>query len=245
MTARGVRWVALGWVGFIGENLVMSENRELVIEQFGKNAYHGLYGLLSTISMGSVGYGMMKYKTPKGSIAGPRKAISIGLKVVGMMGLSQGFPPLRNIGFDAPEAPVVETSPARPASSMCPIDLSWRKNAEGKEVYGIRRITRHPQLWSLSFLGAGVAIGTTCPVVATASLGVLPVTLILGSHQDSRFKRGIGQQMSETVQNTTSHVPFYAVMTGDQLASQAWYESKKTNAVLAGLATAIYCGTKM
>ena len=245
MAAKGVRWVAIGWAGFIGENLLMSENRDLIIEQFSKNGYHGLYGALSTVSMGSVIYGTVKYKTPRGTVVASRKVVSIALKMMGAMGISQALPPLRNIGFDAPIPVVESSSAARPTSSMCPIDLSWRKNAEGKEVYGIKRITRHPQLWALSFLGAGVAVGTACPVVATASLGIVPVTLILGSHQDSRFKRGIGQQMSENVVNTTSHIPFGAVVTGDQSLGQAWYESKKTNAVVAAVATAVYSGVRM
>ena len=36
----GIKWIAGGWVLFLGENLVLSENREWICEKYGENLYH-------------------------------------------------------------------------------------------------------------------------------------------------------------------------------------------------------------
>ena len=56
-TNAAMRWAAGGWSLFIAENLILSENRTWLIEQLGDDGYHGLYGTLSTVAMGSVAYG--------------------------------------------------------------------------------------------------------------------------------------------------------------------------------------------
>jgi len=51
----GVRWVAVGWTGFITENLLLSENRQAIIEAIGDREYHLIYSSLSTIACSSIG----------------------------------------------------------------------------------------------------------------------------------------------------------------------------------------------
>jgi len=60
-TNAAMRWAAGGWSLFIAENLILSENRTWLIQQLGDEGYHGLYGTLSTVAMGSVAYGY-RYK---------------------------------------------------------------------------------------------------------------------------------------------------------------------------------------
>lgn len=52
----GVRWVALGWTGFIAENLILSENRTAIIDAIGDREYHLVYSALSTAACTSIGW---------------------------------------------------------------------------------------------------------------------------------------------------------------------------------------------
>ena len=40
LASKGVRWIGLGWTGFIAENLILSENRDEIIRHFGDDNYH-------------------------------------------------------------------------------------------------------------------------------------------------------------------------------------------------------------
>ena len=51
-----IRWACGGWIFFIAENAVLSENRTYLIEQLGDERYHAVYGTLSTIATCSIGY---------------------------------------------------------------------------------------------------------------------------------------------------------------------------------------------
>lgn len=67
---KGVRWIGLGWTGFVVENLVLSENRTRLIQELGESTYHITYSVLSTAACGSIGYGFFKH----GQSSGPRLA---------------------------------------------------------------------------------------------------------------------------------------------------------------------------
>lgn len=59
---KGVKYIGMGWVCFIGENIIVSHNREWLIEQLGsERRYRELYSLCSTIAMGSITYGYIQY----------------------------------------------------------------------------------------------------------------------------------------------------------------------------------------
>eukprot|EP01064_Diplonema_japonicum_P009213 TRINITY_DN1668_c0_g2_i1.p1 TRINITY_DN1668_c0_g2~~TRINITY_DN1668_c0_g2_i1.p1 ORF type:complete len:234 (+),score=29.77 TRINITY_DN1668_c0_g2_i1:46-747(+) len=230
MASSGVKWVVAGWAYFITENLVLSENRSKIIEVLGDKGYHGVYSFCSLTSVGSISYGVMKYRVRGGSVGGARRVVGSLLAGLGAGGLAQGFPALRN---------VMEIG-AGDAKSFCPIDLGYKKNAEGKEVYGLKRVTRHPQLWSLAALGTGAAMVSACPTVMATGLGFVPTAIFLGAHQDSRFSRGIGGTLSPEATNTTSHFPFVAIADGSQSLAQAWSECKQTNALMASIGVFLY-----
>ena len=50
-SSKGLRWASGGWSFFIAENLVLSENRTMLIDQLGDDGYHYLYGFFSTAAM--------------------------------------------------------------------------------------------------------------------------------------------------------------------------------------------------
>ncbi|KAJ9441477.1 hypothetical protein DIPPA_34357 [Diplonema papillatum] len=232
MANPGVRWVMAGWTGFIAENLIISENRTAIIDAMGDAGYHAAYSTLSTLSVGSILYGYAKYGRAPGNASWPLRAVGATLKMTGAVLLSQGLPPLRKLPGTANE--VVKKGDAECGMrNMCPIDLTWAKTVEGKRVYGAKRITRHPELWGMAFIGLGTCVATTNPVRAAAAFGFFPVALFLGEHQDSRFTRGIGGVLPPDVAATTTNIPFLSVVKGTQSLEDAWQEAKQTNAVVA------------
>ena len=73
---RGVRWISAGIGGFLAENLIMSENREWIIENIpnGQAGYHSLYNTLSSIACLSVAWGYFRH----GRGQGPRILTVVG-----------------------------------------------------------------------------------------------------------------------------------------------------------------------
>ena len=61
MNHKGVRWISIGWTSFIAENVVISHNREYLIEKLGESNYRYLYSGLSTMACGSIAYGYLKH----------------------------------------------------------------------------------------------------------------------------------------------------------------------------------------
>ena len=51
---KGVQLIVGGWTFFIGENLLLSENRDYLVEELGEKTYRNIYGCLSTLACGSV-----------------------------------------------------------------------------------------------------------------------------------------------------------------------------------------------
>ena len=163
-------------------------------------------------------------------------------------------------------SPVAPSSGTKEWKVRCPFDFTDGENHEyatdddeceinEKEAYfpnGVERITRHPGLWSFGLLGFGNAILTpSIPQALSLSMPML-VAYLGGSHQDSRFSRGIGSvgsdhSLSESMRimkrklETTSNIPFWALITGKQTQikqdENSWYmlwdEMKGLNAALA------------
>ena len=50
-----------GWLFFVAENAVLSENRQVFIDRLGERGYKSCYGLLSTCSLASVAYGLWRH----------------------------------------------------------------------------------------------------------------------------------------------------------------------------------------
>ena len=96
----GIKWIAGGWVLFLGENLVLSENREWICEKYGENLYHGVYNTLSSTACLSILFGFVKHRNSgtkwanfeKGSAPKSLRACSILLQSFGMLCFSQLLP---------------------------------------------------------------------------------------------------------------------------------------------------------
>mmetsp|Transcript_27692 Transcript_27692/g.55714 ORF Transcript_27692/g.55714 Transcript_27692/m.55714 type:complete len:151 (-) Transcript_27692:67-519(-) len=133
------------------------------------------------------------------------------------------FPPLSSLKSEdrssAPEAPGSAAVGATPSS--------------GQEIAGIKRVTRHPSLWSLGLLGAGTALSTPfAPEIVFFSMPCV-FAFIGGAHQDYRHRRGWGGSLTPEVDEQTSHVPFVALVKGRQSWEEAWHELKQENAAAA------------
>lgn len=217
---RGVRWIGLGWCGFLAENIVLSENRTWIISEVGDTAYHATYSALSTAATASIAWGLFRhgrthtdehglyrqgalqaFRKPLGSSPG-RIVLSAGLSALGLIGFSQLAPKLQvpveiNSAQQKPEdskptsAKEVENKKAGFFRPKCPMDFRPVDMPEDG-VYGLRRVTRNPNFWSLGLLGAGVAVASTTAPQVVAFGFPLVFALVGGAHQDSRFRRGMG-----------------------------------------------------
>ena len=239
MLSKPMRWALGGWSFFIVENFVLSENRTYLIDNFGDDAYHYAYGALSTAAMSSVFYGY--FRKVKGAppllFKGP---IPLNAKVASFICLSFGLgmasqiPPKLQIPVQfvngssseenaiATSATVNTSAAVQPAESgeggwkvRCPFDFTDNKDTDSP-VHGLERITRHPGLWSFGLLGLGSAF-----LVPSLPQGVwlaMPsmVALVGGSHTDSRYRRGMGGELSEEYDKVTSNVPLFAMLSGAQ-----------------------------
>ncbi len=70
-SSKAVRWISFGWTAFIAENVILSQNREWIIEKYGKDNYHVTYSALSTAACGSIAYGFFKHRK-QGPTLSPR-----------------------------------------------------------------------------------------------------------------------------------------------------------------------------
>jgi uncharacterized membrane protein len=262
----GVRWIGLGWTAFIAENIILSENRQWIISEFGNSTYHGAYNCLSTAATGSIVYGFFKHA--RGG-QGPRlrasptppllRAAALGLQAVGLIGFSQLAPELqipyapqlrasspgtagsRERGPAAPRRDDVGSGKVEPGmvwAARCPFDFS-PKDVPEDGVYGTKRVTRHPALWSLGLAGLGAALAT--PFAPSFVMFVFPsvFALVGGAHQDSRFRRGMGGTLTPEVDAKTSNVPFWALVSGRQPWGKLGEELKVSNAGIAIVAAVL------
>ena len=239
------------WTLFIAENLVLSENRTYIISELGDDGYHYLYGLCSTVAVGSILYGY-RYKIrgagphmwPSGGRPGPAAlAASFSVQALALVMMSQSFPklqiPVETVStYDS--APSHPTVPALPPSASagspwqwkvrCPFDFTDSRSQTGSDgsavhdvrldgtadIHGLDRVSRHPGLWSFGLLGVGNALLVSS--VPTRVLLSMPIvmSLIGGSHTDSRHRRGVGGSLPKQLDDATSNLPFLAMVTGRQ-----------------------------
>ena len=140
-----------GWLFFVAENAVLSENRQVFIDRLGDRGYKSCYGLLSTCSLASVAYGLWRHGPgPRLRIVGtPSLALGSALTCVGLVGAFNLAPALANpLGDDF---------------TGCPLDLKAVRAEKASDVVGLERVTRHPQFWSLGFLALAVASSPSRP----------------------------------------------------------------------------------
>ncbi len=261
---RGVRWVTLGWVGFITENLVLSHNREYLITNFGDDEYHMVYNVLSTAACGSIGYGLLKYGKLGPVLAHRRgspllQAAGFAVQALGLAGLSQLAPAFQiPIWFGSSPAPASAQSGqvAAPSSSSsskgerklyvrCPIDFKAKNPNPGVTYYGMDRVSRHPALWCLGLTAAGGAMATVYPTYMAALSFPLLFAWIGSEHTDYRYRRGNGGILTEEMEKETSNIPFAALFSGKQPWEKFGEEMKWTNAAIATAAAAMFAVRRM
>ena len=160
---KGVRWITLGWTGFIAENVILSHNREYIIETFGEKTYHGFYSTLSSAACLSIAYGYFRYGRNAGPIINPKywkpKSMAFRLSAfsfqsIGLLGMANNFPKLQvpvlaKMGEEHTETDALSATPAPPAmhsdsnqkgikfAAQCPID--WTpKDVPADGIYGLK-----------------------------------------------------------------------------------------------------------
>lgn len=245
LSKPAMRWAAGGWTFFIAENFILSENRTYLIENYGDDAYHYAYGTLSTAAMSSVFYGYFKKVKDAPPLLFKGPTIPLGAKVASFLCLSLGLgmasqiPPKIQIPVEfvvnnssaGNENNTIATSAAATSEVMgpapptmegeggwkvrCPFDFTDNKDTNSP-VHGLERISRHPGLWSFGLLGLGSAF--LVPSLPQRVWLAMPsmVALIGGAHTDSRFRRGMGGELSEEYDKVTSNVPLVAMLSGAQ-----------------------------
>lgn len=249
---KAVKWIGFGWIGFITENVIISDNREWIISNYGNNNYHMAYSLLSTLTSGSILYGYIRYgrgQGPKLPVPSPlRNAASFAFTTLGLVGLSQYIPLIRmpytygteekvdddvNANSNGMRRSKLQAPP--PASSeskvwRCPMDFR-PKDAKVTEdgIQGMDRVTRHGMFWSLASVAMGKALSTVFLPEAVMFSFPMAFAYIGGAHQDQRFLRGSGGTLSQEKYNKTCNVPFYSLITGQQSWSTLSSEIKYSN----------------
>lgn len=246
LKSKDLKWAAGGWIFFVAENAILSENRTYLISELGDDKYHLVYGTLSTIATASIGYSFYKLRQIKllpTAYAVPRSPVALGaswvLLTVGLNLACQGLPKFQiPVGMSEPE-----DGSAAKLQVLCPFDFKAPKRESEDSLHGLERVTRHPGLWSLGLTGLGHAL-----LLPTAALplklwftGPALVAWLGGAHTDSRFRRGMGGTMSPEHDAVSSNVPFMAMVTGQQGNFVESFQKLMTEEIKplnAGLATA-------
>ena len=144
VASKGVRYISLGWILFIAENLVLSENRSAIIDWQGEYNYHMFYSVCSSIACGSIAYGYIRHGHLKDPIPGlirrSRLAIITGfiLQSLGYVGLSQLFPklqmPVKRVAAEETTSPSPHNNPKKSEfllQPQCPFDFKQREKSAG------------------------------------------------------------------------------------------------------------------
>lgn len=249
LSSPAIRWAAGGWVFFIAENTLLSENRTYLIDQLGDANYHNFYGLCSTSAVGSILYAYF-YKFQSAPAALPlRRAPAFCLLSLGLGMASQTVPKLQlpvaygpsSESSSSDTASTNNSSGPQPPSTKssssfqvrCPFDFTDSKSSSD-QLWGVERVTRHPGLWSMGLVGLGqTLLVPSLPQRVWWSMPAL-VALIGGWHTDSRFERGMGGTLKTEYKDQTSNIPFAAMILGkQQYETMQFAEVKALNVLLA------------
>ena len=163
--SKGTRYIISGWVFFISENIILSHNKNELIETFGEDIYYRLYNVLSTCACGGLAYSWFFYGRKTGPVVFRKlnltsNILGFSLQALGLIGISQILPPFQiPVSFNSndktndPDTHSMINSSFFTLNIRCPIDLKAHRNNMNKDnnncVYGIERVTRHAALWSL------------------------------------------------------------------------------------------------
>lgn len=236
-----MKWIATGWIGFISENVLISHNRDEIIERLGsESSYKALYASLSTITTSSILYGYFRYGRHMGPTIATRGAVSklsgFILQSLGFVGFSQVIPRLQMpLSIKSNQMINEGTLSAYDFNLKCPMDFREYNQNLNNEIHGVDRVTRHAMLWSFGFACLGPALRSIY-ISEIVGFGFPMVMAVIGSeHVDYRYRRGIGGSLSEEKDRTTSNIPFIALLSGNQSWALLMNEMKWSNAGIAVL----------
>ena len=239
-----IKWAVGGWLFFIAENAVLSENRQyLITSVFGNDddMYHAVYGACSTAAMASILYSYRKLKLQQTVTMMALSPLRLGGAFVpiglGLILASQAAPKLQvpvelrrpSSSLDAANTTESNALAVPPPAAQsftlkvrCPFDFTDHSHPAQDEattpvsVHGLDRVSRHPGLWAFGLTVAGNALLQPTLALQLWMLGPLAVAALGGAHQDSRFRRGLGGTLDPQYAALTSNVPFVAMLTGRQ-----------------------------
>lgn len=253
LQSKGIRWIGLGWTAFTLENVVLSHNRTEIIDHFGSDTYHQVYNSLSAIACSSIAWGYFKHGRQQGPVmAVARRSLPILIvgtivQTVGLVGLSQMAPKVQlpvaiKVGEDSSRTGSESVATAAQGTSSssgkityaarCPMDFK-PPNIPQDGIYGTDRVSRYSMLWSLGMASIGNALSTIYYTEVVMFTFPLIFAAIGSSHQDYRYRRGMGGYLSPEKEEKTSVVPFRALLTGKQSWKDLSNEMKWSNAGLA------------
>lgn len=231
---KGLKYVTIGWTGFIAENFILSQNRTEIINEIGDSNYHLLYNSLSSIACCSILFGFVRYARNTGPLMNkffPKysvesrvsKSIKYGSRVMGLTLFSQCIPKLQ-----IPVTTIKEVdATGNRFKARCPMEFTKEKG-----ISGVKRITRYPELCSFGLFSFSFAISPLLNHFVFFSWPLI-VCVLGGLHQDWRFQRGIGGYLSPSDYNQSSFIPFVALLTGRQSWSDFLREFKGLNSSIA------------
>lgn len=217
-----IKWAVSGWAFFIAENAILSENRTWIIDRLGDDGYHSLYGTFSTAAMVSVGFAYFKRisRPPATSTRLPALALSWGFLSSGLFLAFQTAPSMQiPVSFQQQQKQKDESTSNASSWKLqvrCPFDFTHDRD-NNETVKGIERISRHPGLWSLSFVALSNA--ALLPLFHPLQLwwmGPSAVAWLGGNHTDARYRRGMGGTLDPLYESQTSNIPLSAIVTGKQ-----------------------------
>jgi uncharacterized membrane protein len=226
MTRSQLGWAAGGWVFFIVENAVLSENRDYIIQNLSSQGYYTLYGTASTAATVGILYGYRTLSNLSSSSTSmiprtvvpsiPRLGLAIVIQSIGLILASQAIPSL--------QIPIDSKLQVR-----CPFDFA----RDRQQPNGLDRVSRHASLWALGLTTLGASLLQPSWPMSLWMLGPTAVALVGGAHADSRFRRGIGGQFDAEYERQTSNIPFYAMIRQGTMYHWWTEEVKPLNAVVA------------
>ena len=230
---KGVRWITIGWTGFIAENLILSHNKEYLVSNFGEDVYHYGYTGLSLAACASTIYAYIRYRRNSGPIINintnkfwkinsiPFKWTAFTLQTVGLVGLSQEFKSpfqfktVNDLSIEG-NYHLLKENQKYYMDIVCPIEHEPLKDK--KDIIGIKRICRYPIFWSNAMLWLGCALKSVH--YTSILMFVFPtIFAFIGSfHQDYRYKRS--KQLTQEIQDNSCLFPFISLIQG----KQSWYK---------------------
>jgi len=240
------RWISIAWSAFIAENLIVSENRDYIIDLYNEKQYHTLYNALSSAACAGILYAYMNNRR-RGPVLPPpgiaRKAVAYVMQTTGFIGLSQLMPRVRSPFEPVTTAERSSEPTATPKSTpqvqfRCPMDFR-AADVPADGIYLMDRVTRHPSMWFVSLVSMSAAMNAVYASQVAMYSFPLVFAYIGGWHQDRRHLRGSGGFLSAERYAATSNVPFVALFRGKQTWKDLMSEIKTSNLGVAFVASSL------